>query len=66
MYSGRKKNGGINISILETLKEYNDKVPIDFLAKRIGREREEIAKYLEALEEKGVVRNEGNYVYISN
>lgn len=66
MYSGRKKNGGINTSILETLKEYNDKVPIDFLARRIGREREEIAKYLEALEEKGVVRNEGNLVYISN
>jgi predicted transcriptional regulator len=66
MYSGRKKNGGINTSILETLKEYNDKIPIDFLAKRIGREREEIAKYLEALEEKGVVRNEGNLVYISN
>jgi predicted transcriptional regulator len=61
-----RKNGGINTSIIEALKEYNDKLPIDFLAKRIGRDREEITKYLDALVSKGIVQNDGNYVSLSD
>jgi hypothetical protein len=66
MLAGKRKNGGINTSIVDTLTEYNDKIPIDFLAKRIGRERNEIAPYLDALESKGILSNDGNYVRISN
>lgn len=66
MLSGKKRNGGVNTIIIETLREYDDKIPIDFLAKKIGRERNEITKYLEDLETKGILHNDGNYVYITH
>lgn len=65
MIDVKTKAGGINTIIIQTLKEFNDEIPIDFLARRIGRERTEILKYLEALETEGIIKHKGNNVSIS-
>jgi len=58
MYTDRfdDNSAGINSSIVRTLQNYNSEIPIDFLAKKVGRRRSEVLVYLIALNEKGVVQ----------
>jgi predicted transcriptional regulator len=50
-----KKPVYINQAIIKTLKDYHKKLPIDFLAKVIGRQADEIKDDLEGLKNKGVI-----------
>jgi len=47
---------GINTAIVRVLKEYDKNLPIEFLAKKIGRETSETRSNIEELIEEGVVR----------
>jgi predicted ArsR family transcriptional regulator len=51
----------LNTAIVTTLKEYGP-IPVDFLAKLLGRRTAEILEYLESLEREGVVRRDGEKV----
>lgn len=46
---------GLNTSILKTVCEHRKPIPVDYLAKIYGRQREEIQPYLNKLEDEGLV-----------
>jgi predicted transcriptional regulator len=58
MYIG---SPSLSESIVATLKRHGT-VPAEFLAKIYNRELSEIESYLETLEDKGVIRREGENV----
>ncbi len=59
------KGLGINTAIVKVLKEYNEDVSIDFLAKVIGRDVSETQSNLLGLKEEGVIEfSEENKVHI--
>lgn len=57
---------GLNTSILKTVREYRKPIPVDYLAKLYGRQREEIQPYLNKLEEEGLITIilKGNECYV--
>lgn len=57
---------GLNTSILKTVREHHKPIPIDYLAKIYGRQREEIQPYLNKLEEEGLITIilKGNQSYV--
>lgn len=56
---------GIGTLIVNTLREYGT-IPVDFLAKVLGRRTPEILDYLEILEREGVIQREGEQVSLSS
>lgn len=53
---------GLNMAIVTTLKSYKRELPIDFLARTLGRQSYEIRPNLQNLERMGVVRIVGDNV----
>ena len=58
---------GLNVgeSIVTTLKRYGGSVPIEFLARLESCTTNELKEYLDDLERKGVVRQEGETVRLA-
>lgn len=56
---------GLSMLIVITLKEYGT-IPIDFLAKVLGRRPSEIEEYLENLERERVIERKGEKVSLSS
>ena len=47
---------GINASILKTVQEYPQPIPVDYLAKLYGRHVEEMQPYIDKLEEENLIK----------
>ncbi len=60
----RKTSLGINTAIINVLQKYNKKVPIDFVARTIGRRPLEIQAYVKRLERKGIIERDGDDIFI--
>jgi len=56
---------GISTAIIKVLKSYSKKIPVDFLAKSIGRSTPEIQGYLEDLKDEGIIKLDGDDVSIA-
>ncbi len=52
---------GVSIAIVKTLKTYNKKIPVGFLTKILGTE---VQHHLDDLEGRGVVKRDGDDVFI--
>lgn len=52
---------GLSTLIVSTLQQYG-RVPVDFLAKALGRRTPEILDYLGLLEQEGVIERQGDTV----
>jgi hypothetical protein len=53
------------MDIVEILKAYNKKLPIDFVASLTQRNKAEILEELEALQKRGAIKIEGDNVRLS-
>ncbi len=52
------------LSIVKMVGEFkNQPVPIDFIARQLGKSRGEIESYLVMLEQEGAIRREGDLVF---
>jgi len=60
-----KASLGVNTAIINILQKYNKKIPIDFVAKTIGRRSLEIQAYVEKLERKGIIARDGENISIA-
>lgn len=55
---------GTSVAIINTLKLYHEKIPIDFLLKKIGGKRPEFEEKIKKLEKAGVVKLEDDSIEI--
>jgi predicted transcriptional regulator len=55
---------GTSVAIINTLKLYKKKMPLDFLSKKIGRKSSEIKAQIKKLEKAGVVKLEDDSIII--
>ena len=55
---------GLSTQIVAILKQYR-RIPVDFLARRLGRHTSEIREDLESLEREGVLERDGEQVTLS-
>jgi len=60
-----KASLGINTAIIDILQKYNRKIPIDFVAKVIGRRTYEIQGYVKKLEQEGIIERDGEDIAIA-
>ena len=56
---------GINTAIVGVLRKYNKEIPVDYLAREVGRRTYEIQEPLKNLEEHRIVKMHDNFVSIS-
>lgn len=60
----RIRTSGTNTSIINILRDYNRDIPVGFLAKELSISVHETEKYLENLENHGIVKIHNNFVGI--
>ena len=57
-------SSGVSTAIVKALKIYSKSIPVDFLARLIGRSSTEVEKSLADLEKNGVVKRDGDTVSV--
>ena len=60
-----KSSLGVNSAIVDILQKYNRKIPIDFVAKVIGRRSLEIQSNVTKLEQEGIIERDGEDITIA-
>jgi hypothetical protein len=61
-FGGMNVPTGINTGIVQTLKAYNRALPVDFVARYIGRQPYEIQSDIKNLERMGVIQRIGENI----
>lgn len=60
-----KSSLGVNSAIVNVLQKYNKRIPIDFVAKVIGRRSFEIQNNVTKLEQEGIIERHGEDINIA-
>ena len=60
-----KSSLGVNSAIINILQKYNKRIPIDFVAKVIGRRSFEIQNNVTKLEQEGIIERHGEDINIA-
>lgn len=55
---------GLSMAILEILRKYKKPIPIEYLAKILGRRDVEINEKINALQKEGIIARDGNKVSV--
>lgn len=61
-----KSSLGINTAIINILQKYNKRIPIDFVAKVIGRRSFEIQNNVAKLVQEGIIERHGEDITIAD